>query len=104
MCIGLPMQVVEAGAGWAWCEGMGERRRVNTLLTGDQPPGTWVLVFLDSAREVLTEDDARRMGDALQAISLAAQGETAIDHLFADLADREPQLPSFLRPDAKQGK
>jgi len=25
------------------------------------------------------------------------QGETDINHLFADLVDREPELPEFLR-------
>jgi hydrogenase expression/formation protein HypC len=26
------------------------------------------------------------------------QGDSQIDHLFADLVDREPQLPEFLKP------
>ncbi|HGG58356.1 MAG TPA: hydrogenase, partial [Gammaproteobacteria bacterium] len=27
MCIGIPMRVVQTGAGYAICEGMGQRRR-----------------------------------------------------------------------------
>jgi hydrogenase expression/formation protein HypC len=104
MCIGIPMQVLANEPGFALCEGMGERRRVETLLVGEQPPGSWLLVFLGSAREVLSEADARQIGDALQALELVMQGgmqgDGAIDHLFADLVDREPQLPDFLQPKA----
>ena len=97
MCIGIPMQVVEAGNGSAICEGMGQRRTISTLLVGDQPVGTWLLTFLDSAREVLDPDDAARITDAVTAVNLVMQGETDIDHLFADLIDREPQLPVSAR-------
>lgn len=98
MCIGVPMQITEVFGSHAWCEGMGERKYIDTFLTGPQPIGSWVLVFLDSAREVLTETQAQQITQAVQAINLAMQGETAIDHLFADLVDREPELPEFLRP------
>jgi hydrogenase expression/formation protein HypC len=98
MCIGVPMQVVALDAGAAWCEGMGERRRVDMLLVGEQPVGSWVLVFLNTAREVIDETQARRTADALQALQLAMQGERQVDHLFADLVDREPELPDFLHP------
>jgi hydrogenase expression/formation protein HypC len=99
MCIGIPMQVVEAGNGYAWCEGLGQRRQIETLLVGDQPAGTWLLTFLGSAREVLCAEDAARISDAVQAVSLVMQGETAIDHLFSDLAAREPRLPDFVQPE-----
>jgi len=104
MCVGIPMKILEAGFGYALCEGMGETRRIDTLLVGDQPPGTWVLVFIDAAREVIGAEDAARIGDALTALSLAMQGETSVDHLFADLVDREPQLPDFLRPAAAKAR
>ena len=97
MCIGIPMQVLSCEPGYALCQGMGEQRRVDTLLVGEQPPGSWLLVFLDSAREVLTEAGARQIANALQALELAMQGDGAIDHLFADLVDREPQLPDHLQ-------
>lgn len=101
MCIGIPMQVREYGFGYAVCQGMGMQRRVETLLTGDQPVGTWLLVFLDSAREVLSENDAEKISRAVQAVNKvmqnpSQQNNTAFDTLFADLVDREPPKPPSL--------
>jgi hydrogenase expression/formation protein HypC len=98
MCLGVPMKVVESTPGQAICELDGERRQVNTLLVGEQPSGTWLLVFLDSAREVLSEEEARQLRDALVALDAVMHGDDNIDHLFADLVDHEPQLPEQLRP------
>ena len=104
MCLGIPMQVVESGEGYAWCEGMGERRLIDTLLVGDQPVGTWLMTFLDGAREVLSAEEAARIGAALQAVRLVMQGNAHIDHLFADLVDGEHPLPaSAPRPAKPQG-
>ena len=102
MCLGLPMQVLEMVEGYALCEAGGEVRRIDTLLVGDQQPGTWLLTFLDTAREVLSEDKAQQIREALQALELAMQGEAGVDHLFADLVEREPQLPDFLRPSSNE--
>ena len=99
MCLGIPMQVVEVRDGIAVCEGMGERREINMQLIGEQPPGTWVLTFLDAAREVLSEADAGRISDAVMAVNLVMQGHTDVDHLFADLIDRDPPRPASLPPD-----
>jgi len=98
MCIGIPMQVVETGEGYAWCEGRGERQCIDTLLVGDQPVGTWLLTFLGGAREVLSAEEAARIGDAVQAVMRVMQGDADIDHLFADLIDRQPQLPGSVQP------
>ena len=92
------MQVSEAGGfGWAYCDCAGERRRIDMRLVGEQAPGTWVLVFIDAAREVIDELRARRTRDALEALEAALRGEP-FEHLFADLIGREPELPAFLRP------
>lgn len=106
MCIGLPMQIKEVGLASARCEGMGLVREVDTLLVGDLPIDTWVLVFLNSAREVLTEENALKIADAVKAVDLVMNGGSqlstdgfahqAIDALFADLIDREPQKPDSL--------
>ncbi len=108
MCIGLPMQIKSSGFGYALCEGMGIKREVNTLLIGDQPPGTWVLVFLDSAREVLTQEQAEQISKAVSALDLAMQQaanpdialaenrDQQINALFADLIDREVPKPDSL--------
>ena len=98
MCIGLPMRVVETGRGWAWCEGMGQRRQINTMLVGDQPVGTWLLTFLDAARQVLSADEAARVSAAVQAVNRVMLGDTDVDRLFADLVDREPPRPASLPP------
>jgi len=97
MCIGIPMQVIEAGPHRAWCQGPEEAVPVDTLLVGEQPPGTWLLVFQGIAREVMSEDRARLVLDALEALRAVARGD-AFDHLFPDLVGREPQLPDFLLP------
>ncbi len=91
MCIGIPMQVVEAGEYVARCEGRGQSADVNMLLVGPQEPGTWILNFLGSAREVLSADDARKINDALDALEAVMNGDASvdIDAHFADLAARE---------------
>lgn len=110
MCIGIPMCVVEAGWGQSGCRPRdgGEVRQVDMVLVGDQPVGTWVLVFLGAAREVLDEATAHQISDALMALDLAMRGGQGVDHLFADLVDREPQLPDFLKAElgssVSQGK
>jgi hydrogenase expression/formation protein HypC len=99
MCIGVPMQVIGPGSGYAVCEAAGgERREIDMRLVGDQSEGTWVLVFLDAAREVVTSEQASLIGSALDALRLALDGNTEdIDRLFPDLAGREPELPPHLR-------
>jgi hypothetical protein len=72
-------------------------RKVDMILVGEQPVGAWVLVFLDAARDVMTVDQAQKTADALQALALVMQGETSVDHLFADLVGREPELPAHLK-------
>lgn len=98
MCIGIPMQIIEPRGESALCVHNGRESLIDMILVGPRPAGTWLLVFLDSAREVLSDQRARQIADALEAVHLAMQGESRIDHLFADLVDREPQLPEFLKP------
>jgi hydrogenase expression/formation protein HypC len=107
MCIGIPMRVVEGDGVAAICEGpsagreRGARERIDMLIVGAQPPGTWVLVFHGVARRVLTDTEAQQTLDALDALGIALNapdsGREAIDALFADLVDREPRLPEHLR-------
>jgi hydrogenase expression/formation protein HypC len=97
MCIGLPMQVVEPNGRFALCRYGEEMRKVDMILVGEQPVGAWVLVFLDAAREIITAEQAQKTADALRAIELVMQGETSVDHLFADLVGREPELPAHLK-------
>ncbi|MBF6648914.1 HypC/HybG/HupF family hydrogenase formation chaperone [Methylobacter sp. BlB1] len=98
MCIGIPMQIIEPRGESALCIYRGQESLIDMMLVGPQPAGAWLLVFLGTAREVLSEQKARQIADALEALHLAMQGDSQIDHLFADLVDREPQLPEFLKP------
>lgn len=97
MCIGIPMRAVEVQDGQAWCEGRGERLLVDTRLVDLAAPGTWLLVFHNVAREVLDEARAGDISAALDALEAALRGEIDLDRHFADLANREPQLPEHLR-------
>jgi hydrogenase expression/formation protein HypC len=102
MCLGIPMQVLSVSGLSARCRSRTAEQDIDLSLVGDVAPGTWLMVFLGAAREILTEDAARQSADALEALEMAMRGETDFDHLFADLIDREPTLPEFLQPaDAK---
>ena len=67
------------------------------MLVGEQAVGSWILVFMDTAREVISAQHAEQIANALLAVELTLNGETDIEHCFADLINREPQLPEFLR-------
>ena len=100
MCVGLPMTVISTDGARALCARRGERRSVSTLLIGDTAPGDLVLVFIDNAVRRLEADEARQIDDALDGLAAAMEGRP-FEHLFADLIDREPQLPEHLRADLK---
>lgn len=74
MCIGIPMRVLEHGEVTALCEGRGERRRINMLMVGDCPPGSWVMTFLGAARDVLSEQDADEINRTLDEIEAVLRG------------------------------
>lgn len=96
MCLGIPVQVLECGEHFARCLGRHGEVRVDLSLVGQQAPGTWLLTFLDAAREVIAAERAATIAAALDALQAAQAGETDFSAFFADL-DREPQLPEFLR-------
>ncbi len=98
MCIGVPMKIIDVKEGMAQClsEAEGLCDWVDMSLIGDQPVGTWVLVFMMSAREVIEAERVPLLLDArLAMVSVLQHGH--VDHYFADLIGREPQLPEFLR-------
>ncbi|PIT05281.1 hydrogenase [Bradyrhizobium nitroreducens] len=96
MCLGLPMTIVETDGVSALCEFRGEQRRVSMLLLSDPPVGAKVLVYIDTAVRLLDEAEARLIADAIEGLGAALNGEDC-DRFFADLIDREPQLPEHLR-------
>ena len=90
MCLAIPMRVVSGNEFVAWCEGRGERRRLDLALVGAQPAGTWVVAFRDVARQVLTENEARSLNLALDGLQAALRGETeGLDAYFPDLVRRD---------------
>jgi hydrogenase expression/formation protein HypC len=96
MCLGLPMTIVETDGTSALCAFRGEQRRVSMLLLSNPPVGAKVLVSIDTAIRVLDEEEARLIADAIEGLNAALEGEDC-DRFFADLIDREPQLPAHLR-------
>ncbi len=98
MCIGIPMQIIGFAGDLAVCVQQEQQHLIDIQLVENLEIGTWVLVFLDTAREVVSAEQAVLINNALEALRLSLQGETNFDHLFADLVNREPQLPEFLRP------
>ena len=95
MCLGVPMSVVESDGFTALVSRGHETRRVSVLLVGAQPAGTRLLIHIDSAVRVLDPDEAEAIDRALEGLAAALDGR-AFDHLFADLIDREPELPAHL--------
>jgi hydrogenase expression/formation protein HypC len=87
MCVGIPAQVIEAGDFVARCRTRNGEEQINMMLTGPQPEGTWLLTFLGSAREVITEQDARHIDQALDGLSavMSNEKEIDVDHYFPGL-------------------
>jgi hydrogenase expression/formation protein HypC len=87
MCIGVPVKIIKSGEFYARCRGLNGEEDVNMMLIGAQPVGTWVLNYLGSAREVLSEEDAMNINKAIEGLSAIMQGEQQLDveHYFPGL-------------------
>lgn len=97
MCLGVPMQILDCHGFVARCGGRGGERTIDLALVGEQPPGTWLLCFIDAAREVIDAATAARVNAALDGLEAAMSGVVDLDVHFADLVGRTPQLPPHLR-------
>lgn len=101
MCLGIPMQVISAEGHAAVCRGRNGLERIDTLMTGPLVAGQWVLTSLGAAREIIDAERAAQVESALTALDAVLSGggdvKALVDHHFADLVNREPQLPEFLR-------
>jgi len=92
------MQVIRMEGSSAVCLGRNGEARLDTLLCGPLESGQWVLGFLGAVREVIDDERARLIGEALDALEGLLAGEAVdLDAHFADLAGRAPQLPAFLQ-------
>ncbi|MEJ2407717.1 MAG: HypC/HybG/HupF family hydrogenase formation chaperone [Candidatus Thiodiazotropha sp.] len=89
MCVGIPALVLEAGDFVARCRTRNGEEPINLMLTGPQPAGTWLLTFLGSAREVISERDARHIDKALDGLSaiMADNTDIDVDHYFPNLSE-----------------
>ena len=96
MCLGVPMRIVDGDEMTALCQRGDAQRRVSLLLLGRQEIGTQVLVHIDTAVRVVEADEAALIDRALEGLAAAMRGEE-FHSAFADLIDREPQLPPHLR-------
>ncbi|MBA3997978.1 MAG: HypC/HybG/HupF family hydrogenase formation chaperone [Candidatus Accumulibacter sp.] len=94
MCLSIPLRVVaweDAAGDFAIVErpqGEGEgvrRERVNMMLLGAQPVGTWILASLGLAKEVLDDAERALIEDALAALSASLAGDYDAAAHFADL-------------------
>lgn len=92
MCLSIPLRVV------AWEDEAGDfaiverpqregvrRERVNMMLLGAQPVGTWILASLGLAKEVLDDAERALIEDALAALSASLAGDYDAAAHFADL-------------------
>jgi hydrogenase expression/formation protein HypC len=91
------MQVIECNGYVALCHGRGGQRRIDLALVGEQAPGTWLLCFIDAAREIIDAESAARINAALDGLEAVMAGETDLSAHFADLFERTPELPPHLR-------
>ncbi|MGI9134983.1 MAG: HypC/HybG/HupF family hydrogenase formation chaperone [Rhodoferax sp.] len=86
-CLSIPKQWVESeGEGdFAWVARDGQRERVNMMLLGTQPVGTWVLTSLGLAREVVEPEQLALIEEALAALAASLDGDYDAGRYFQDL-------------------
>lgn len=88
MCLSIPKQVVEwegEDGDFAWVERAGQRERVNMMLLGPQPVGTWVLTSLGLAKEVIEPEELALIEEALTALAASLDGDYQPEQFFRDL-------------------
>jgi len=90
MCLSIPQRVVawEGDGDFAWVERDGRRERVNMLLIGPQPVGSWVLTSLGLAREVVEGEHLALIEEALAALAASLEGNYDAQDYFKDLEPR----------------
>lgn len=103
MCVGIPVEIVEVSGLMALGRDGETTVTVDLSLTGPVPPGTWVLDFLGTAREVLDADEAQKIRAAVAAVRAVMTGGEVGD-AFADIEARGPQLPPHLQAARDAGK
>jgi hydrogenase expression/formation protein HypC len=97
MCLSIPLQLValdDENGDFAIAErrqGNALRReRVNMMLIGRQPLGSWILASLGLAREVLDDHQRALIEDALAALGASLAGDYDPSAHFSDLTTPRP--------------
>jgi hydrogenase expression/formation protein HypC len=93
------MRIDATDGTFAVCSAAGRTERVDLILVPEARAGDHVLVFQGTARRLLDGEEARLITEALDGVAavMAGTADTAlIDRAFADLANREPELPPHL--------
>lgn len=95
MCLSIPMQVVAlegTDGDFAVVErrqGEARRReRINMMLIGPQPIGTWILASLGLAQEIIANEERALIEDALAALAASLAGDHDPSQHFADLGNK----------------
>jgi hydrogenase expression/formation protein HypC len=91
------MRIESVNGAMATCESRGLRERVSLALVDDAPVGGWILAYQGTAVRTMTPEEARDTAAALAALEAVTGGEENVDAYFADLVEREPQLPPHLK-------
>jgi hydrogenase expression/formation protein HypC len=91
------MRVESVDGAMAVCATRGRRERISLALVDDAPVGTWILAYQGTAVRTMEPDEAAETTAALDALAAVMAGEQNVDAYFADLVDREPQLPPHLK-------
>lgn len=103
MCLSIPLQLValeDENGDFAIAERLQgsalRRERVNMMLIGPQPVGTWILASLGLAKEVVDDGERELIEDALAALAASCAGDYDASKHFPDL-DTERQTRSTLQ-------
>ena len=99
MCIGIPMKVESLPyPGRAVCSGCGQTENLDVLMLGDVQIGEWVLAWNGMGTKKITEERARQVDAALDALEAAMNGQTPdVEDAFADIVANTGKLPPHLQ-------
>ncbi len=103
MCLGVPYRILSVDGIAATATDGTHIELLDLSLLRDITPGTWVLAFLGTAREVLTDEQASQITAALGGLRSLMQGGDLGD-AFADIEGRAPTLPPHLEAARLAGK
>ena len=96
MCVGIPMQITAIDGIAATTTNGRHTEVIDLSLTSDAQVGDWVLTFLGTSREIISQEEADKIGAALEGLRSLMNGGPLGD-AFSDLENTGPQLPAHLQ-------